>query len=124
MPRTGIQHPARIVPLAFLAVICIGTVLLMLPGARAGDSAAPFMTALFTFLYWVAVAGLAWLAFSVLVGVGLAFGCRFTDRSFDRHWAQAHRLTRADCECGDQSPRGETWLHSRRLCAPEREWVR
>ena len=78
MPRTGIQHPARIVPLAFLAAICIGTVLLMLPGARAGDGAAPFMTALFTSTSAVCVTGLVvedtplyWSAFGQWVILGL-----------------------------------------------------
>lgn len=58
MSRTGIQHPARIVPLAFLVVVCLGTALLMLPEARAGDGAAPFMTALFTSTSAVCVTGL------------------------------------------------------------------
>ena len=78
MARTGIQHPARIVPLAFLAAICVGTVLLMLPGARAGDGSAPFMTALFTSTSAVCVTGLVvedtpvyWSTFGQWVILGL-----------------------------------------------------
>ncbi len=78
MSRTGIQHPARIVPLAFLVVICLGTALLMLPGARAGDGAAPFMTALFTSTSAVCVTGLIvedtplyWSTFGQWVILGL-----------------------------------------------------
>ena len=44
MPRT-IQHPARLVPLTFLLAIVLGTGLLMLPAARAGEGAAPFLRA-------------------------------------------------------------------------------
>lgn len=59
MRRHGIRHPARLVPLAFLAAILIGTVLLMLPAARAGDGSAPLLTALFTSTSAVCVTGLA-----------------------------------------------------------------
>ena len=31
MQRSGIRHPARLIPLAFLAAILVGTLLLMLP---------------------------------------------------------------------------------------------
>ncbi|GAA1805301.1 potassium transporter TrkG [Luedemannella flava] len=48
----------RLVPIAFLAVIAIGTVLLALPPARAGAGAAPFVTALFTATSSVCVTGL------------------------------------------------------------------
>lgn len=56
--RHGIRHPARLVPIAFLAVILIGTALLMLPAARAGDGSAPLLTALFTATSAVCVTGL------------------------------------------------------------------
>ncbi|MFN3460511.1 MAG: TrkH family potassium uptake protein [Oceanibaculum sp.] len=46
--RDSLQHPTRLVPLAFLVAIAIGTALLMLPFARAGDGSAPFLVALFT----------------------------------------------------------------------------
>lgn len=46
--RRGIQHPARAVPLAFVLLIAVGTVVLMLPASRAGGGAAPAVTALFT----------------------------------------------------------------------------
>ena len=57
LPRT-LQHPTRLVPLAFLLVIAVGTGLLMLPPARAGEGAAPFLTALFTATSAVCVTGL------------------------------------------------------------------
>ena len=57
LPRT-LQHPARLVPLAFLLAIALGTGLLMLPASRAGEGAAPFLTALFTATSAVCVTGL------------------------------------------------------------------
>ena len=57
MPRT-IQHPARLVPLAFLVVVLVGTSLLMLPISRAGPGGAPLMAALFTATSAVCVTGL------------------------------------------------------------------
>lgn len=42
------RHPARLVVLAFCAVTLLGALVLMLPGAAAGDHAADFVTALFT----------------------------------------------------------------------------
>lgn len=58
MRRHGIRHPARLVPLGFLAAIAIGTILLMLPISRAGDGSAPLLTALFTSTSAVCVTGL------------------------------------------------------------------
>ncbi len=58
MPPT-FQHPARLVPLAFLLAIALGTGLLMLPAARAGEGSASFLSALFTATSAVCVAGLA-----------------------------------------------------------------
>jgi potassium uptake TrkH family protein len=57
--RKSLQHPARIVPLAFLAAIALGTALMMLPAARAEPGNAPFVTALFTATSAVCVTGLA-----------------------------------------------------------------
>ncbi|WP_328477942.1 TrkH family potassium uptake protein [Actinoplanes sp. NBC_00393] len=57
--RSPWQHPARIVPLAFLGLIAIGTALMMLPAARAEPGNAPFITALFTAASAVCVTGLA-----------------------------------------------------------------
>jgi len=57
LPHT-IQHPARLVPLAFLLAVLAGTGLLMLPVSRAGEGAAPFLTALFTATAAVCVTGL------------------------------------------------------------------
>jgi trk system potassium uptake protein len=58
LQRHGIQHPARLVPLAFLVVIALGTALLALPVARAGEGAAPLLTALFTSVSATCVTGL------------------------------------------------------------------
>jgi trk system potassium uptake protein len=57
VPRS-IRHPARIVPMAFMAAIALGTLLLMLPISRAGPESAPFLTALFTATSAVCVTGL------------------------------------------------------------------
>lgn len=53
-----VQHPARVVPLAFLITVLIGTGLLMLPIARADAVATPWLTALFTSVSAVCVTGL------------------------------------------------------------------
>ncbi|MGN9906069.1 TrkH family potassium uptake protein [Phytohabitans sp. LJ34] len=57
--RRTLQHPARIVPLAFLCVITIGTVLLMLPVSRAGSGGAPFMTAFFNATSAITTSGMS-----------------------------------------------------------------
>lgn len=57
MPGT-LKHPARLVPLAFLVAIVMGTALLMLPPARAGAGAAPLLVALFTATSAICVTGL------------------------------------------------------------------
>ncbi|HEX6077533.1 MAG TPA: potassium transporter TrkG [Micromonosporaceae bacterium] len=56
--RTPLRHPARLVPLAFLAVMAVGTGLLALPAAKAGPGSAPLITALFTATSAVCVTGL------------------------------------------------------------------
>ena len=65
-------------PLAFLSMIAIGTVLLMLPAASAGPGSAPFLTALFTSTSAVCVTGLIvvdtptyWSGFGQVVIMGL-----------------------------------------------------
>jgi len=57
--RRTLQHPARIVPLAFLFVIAVGTVLLMLPVSRRGPGSASFVTALFTSASAICTTGLS-----------------------------------------------------------------
>jgi potassium uptake TrkH family protein len=57
LPST-LQHPARLVPITFLLAILAGAGLLMLPVARAGEGAAPVLTALFTATSAVCVTGL------------------------------------------------------------------
>jgi trk system potassium uptake protein len=76
--RSTLRHPARLVPLAFLFAIAVGTVLLMLPISRAGDGSAPPLTALFTSTSAVCVTGLIvedtpvyWSRFGQAVIVGL-----------------------------------------------------
>lgn len=54
-----ISHPTRLVPLAFLLAIAAGTLLLMLPMARAGPGGAPLLVAAFTATSAVCVTGLA-----------------------------------------------------------------
>jgi trk system potassium uptake protein len=72
--RRTLQHPARIVPLAFLIAIAVGSVLLMLPLSRAGAGHAPPLTAVFTSTSAVCVGSLAvvdtptyWSGFGQLV---------------------------------------------------------
>jgi trk system potassium uptake protein TrkH len=76
--RQGLQHPARIIPLAFLGVIVLGTVLLMLPVSSASGASAPWLTALFTSTSAVCVTGLIvvdtpvyWSGFGQVVILGL-----------------------------------------------------
>jgi len=57
--RRAVQHPARLVPLAFAAGIAVGTVLLMLPASRAEPGHVPLLTALFTASSAVCVTGLS-----------------------------------------------------------------
>ena len=56
--RTIFRHPAQVLVTAFLLADLVGTVLLMLPVARAGEGGAPFVTALFTATSAVCVTGL------------------------------------------------------------------
>src|SRR6476469_7953978 len=56
--RTVVMHPTRIVPLAFLAVITVGTGLLSLPFATSGPTRPPVLTAAFTSVSAVCVTGL------------------------------------------------------------------
>ncbi|MDQ3156379.1 MAG: TrkH family potassium uptake protein [Actinomycetota bacterium] len=54
-----IAHPVRLLPLAFLLLIAIGTGLLMLPFAHSGEGRGDFMPALFTSVSAATVTGLA-----------------------------------------------------------------
>jgi trk system potassium uptake protein TrkH len=53
------RHPARLLPLAFLLAIGLGTALLMLPAARPGPEGATLLAAAFTAASAVTVTGLA-----------------------------------------------------------------
>ncbi|KQY64504.1 MULTISPECIES: TrkH family potassium uptake protein [unclassified Nocardioides] len=57
MKRT-LMHPTRIVPLAFLMAIVVGTLLLSLPAATPGPNRPPVLTAAFTSVSAVCVTGL------------------------------------------------------------------
>lgn len=54
----GLAHPARLVPIAFLSAIAVGTLLLLLPAATRGPESAGFMAAAFTSVSAVCVTGL------------------------------------------------------------------
>src|SRR5690606_725927 len=57
--RRALQHPARVLPLAFLAAIAISTGLLLLPAARADPAGSTtLVTALFTATTALCVTGL------------------------------------------------------------------
>ncbi len=56
--RSGVLHPARIVPIAFLAAVVVGTVLLSLPISTPGPTRPPLLTAAFTSVSAVCVTGL------------------------------------------------------------------
>jgi trk system potassium uptake protein TrkH len=53
-----VLHPVRLVPIAYLCAIAVGTLLLMLPAARTGQPGGEFMPALFTAVSAVCVTGL------------------------------------------------------------------
>ncbi|MGW5667656.1 TrkH family potassium uptake protein [Micromonospora sp. NPDC003776] len=57
--RRLLRHPVRLVPLGFLAVILLGTAVLMLPWATSQHRYTPFATALFTSTSAVSVTGMA-----------------------------------------------------------------
>ena len=72
------RHPSQVVVSAFAAAVVVGTLLLMLPVARAGEGHAPFTTALFTATSAVCVTGLIvvdtpsyWSGFGEAVILGL-----------------------------------------------------
>jgi potassium uptake TrkH family protein len=76
--RRTVQHPARIVPIAFLLAIAVGTVLLLLPIARQGPGGATPLVALFTATSAVCVTGLSvvdtptyWSPFGQVIILGL-----------------------------------------------------
>jgi trk system potassium uptake protein TrkH len=76
--KSVFDHPARIVPLAFLVTVLIGTSLLSLPWATTTGSPAPLLTALFTATSAACVTGLItvdtatyWSPFGQVVILGL-----------------------------------------------------
>ena len=57
-PAKGFRHPGRIIASAFAAAVAVGTGLLSLPVAKAGEGGADFLTALFHATSAVCVTGL------------------------------------------------------------------
>ncbi len=107
MRLASVRRPARLVPLAFLLAMLVGTALLMLPGARAGAGGAPFLTALFTATSAVCVTGLTvvdtptyWSAFGEAVilaliqigGFGIMTGATMLGLLVTRRLKLNHRL--------------------------------
>src|SRR5690606_14184696 len=71
--RGPLQHPARLLPVAFLAAIGVSTLLLLLPAARADpDGTTPLVVALFTAVSAVCVTGLTVVDTSFWSDVGHA----------------------------------------------------
>lgn len=76
--RRALQHPARLLPLAFLLAIVVSTLLLLLPAARADPdgSSTSLVTALFTATSAICVTGLIvvdtdhWSTFGHMVIIG------------------------------------------------------
>ncbi len=56
--RPGVLHPARIVPIAFISAVAVGTILLSLPFATPGPERPPLLHAAFTSMSAVCVTGL------------------------------------------------------------------
>ena len=56
--RSRIMHPARIVPIAFLTAVVVGTIVLSLPVSTPGPARPPVLTAAFTSVSAVCVTGL------------------------------------------------------------------
>lgn len=104
---TRLNHPARLIPAAFLAGIVLGTALLMLPMARVEGASAPFLTALFTATSALCVTGLIvvdtptyWSGFGQGVimalfqvgGFGIMTGATLLSMLVTRRLALGHRL--------------------------------
>ena len=109
MDRTPIANPERLVPLAFLAAIAAGTLLLSLPLARAGapGDGAPFVVALFTATSAVCITGLTavdtgsyWSPFGQVVillliqagGLGIMSGATLLGMLISRRISLARRM--------------------------------
>lgn len=70
--RPGLRQPARIVPLAFLGAIAIGTLLLLLPVCRRDPGDTSVLVAVFTAASAICVVGLAVVDPDYWSGTGLA----------------------------------------------------
>ncbi|NES12523.1 MULTISPECIES: TrkH family potassium uptake protein [Micromonospora] len=105
--RRLLRHPVRLVPLGFLAVILLGTGVLMLPWATSREEYTPFVTALFTSTSAVSVTGLSvtdtpnyWNAFGLTTitvltqigGLGILTGAALVILAVSRQLGLRNRL--------------------------------
>ncbi|MBY8872923.1 TrkH family potassium uptake protein [Micromonospora sp. PLK6-60] len=105
--RRFLRHPVRLVPLGFLAVILLGTGLLMLPWADSEHRYTPFVTALFTATSAVSVTGMAvndtptyWNTFGLVMitvltqvgGLGILTGAALVILAVSRQLGLRNRL--------------------------------
>lgn len=105
--RPALAHPARVIPLVFLVVLALGTMALMLPGARADGGAASFVVALFTAMSALCVTGLTvvdtatyWSGYGQVVllllfqvgGLGIMVGATLLGLLISRRLGLASRL--------------------------------
>lgn len=105
--RRLLRKPVRLVPLGFLAVILVGTGLLMLPWATSEERYTPFVTALFTSTSAVSVTGMAvtdtpnyWNGFGLVMitvltqlgGLGILTGASLVILAVSRQLGLRNRL--------------------------------
>ena len=105
--RRLLRKPVRLVPLGFLAVILVGTGLLMLPWATSEQRYTPFVTALFTSTSAVSVTGMAitdtpnyWNGFGLVMitvltqlgGLGILTGASLVILAVSRQLGLRNRL--------------------------------
>ncbi|MER7991968.1 TrkH family potassium uptake protein [Micromonospora chalcea] len=105
--RRLLRKPVRLVPLGFLAVILVGTGLLMLPWATSEERYTPFVTALFTSTSAVSVTGMAvtdtpnyWNGFGLVMitvltqlgGLGILTGASLVILAVSRRLGLRNRL--------------------------------
>ncbi|WP_174535295.1 TrkH family potassium uptake protein [Micromonospora chalcea] len=105
--RRLLRKPVRLVPLGFLAVILVGTGLLMLPWATSQQRYTPFVTALFTSTSAVSVTGMAvtdtpnyWNGFGLVMitvltqlgGLGILTGASLVILAVSRQLGLRNRL--------------------------------
>src|SRR5699024_382383 len=73
----AVLHPVRLLPLAFFALMCVGTVLLMLPFSHTGSGFGRFWPSAFTSVSASSVTGLATVdvdSYWTVTGQGIILG--------------------------------------------------